>query len=71
VIKKARNDALKGLGSRAREENNEEQEERTPAPKKGQIASSNGKSTAPSGGKIRKASDIPKGMSTLDILNSD
>jgi|SRR5580765_4124876 len=68
VIKKARNDALRGLGSRARDDSDEVQET---APKKSQSVSSNGKSAAPSSGKIRKASDIPKGMSTLDVLMKD
>ena len=31
----------------------------------------NGSSTTPSSGKIRKAADIPKGMSTLDFLMKD
>lgn len=65
VIKKARNDALKGLGRRAEKEVDEvEIEESTP--KKSPV--SNGRSTAPSSGKIKKASDIPRGMSTLDVL---
>jgi len=63
VIKKARNEALKGLG-RSRDEDTEDM-----TPKKGPIVS--GKSTAPSSGKIRKASDIPKGMSTFDVLMKD
>jgi hypothetical protein len=66
VIKKARNDALKGL-ARSREENEEEVEETTLEKSPRSI----GKSTSPSSGKIRKASDIPKGMSTLDVLMKD
>jgi hypothetical protein len=64
VIKKARNDALKGLGRNSRSEDVEER----PA-KKGPITQ--GRSTAPSSGKIRSSKDIPKGMSTLDVLMKD
>lgn len=64
VIKKARNDALKGR----RTDRGDELEESTP--KKSPITSS-GRSTTPSSGKIRKASDIPRGMSTLDVLMKD
>lgn len=66
VIKKARNDALKGLGRRSDESDSEEIETLA---KKGPITP--GKSTSPSSGKFRKASDIPKGMSTLDVLMKD
>jgi len=66
VIKTARNKALKGSGRRS----NTEEETIELTPKKGPIAS-NGKSTAPSSGKIRKPSDIPKNMSTLDVLMRD
>jgi hypothetical protein len=64
VIKKARNDALRGLGRKV-SESSEESEESTPARKSPSV---NGRSTPPSSGKIRKPSDIPKGMSTLDFL---
>ena len=64
VIKKARQDALRGLGRR-RDSDSEET-----TPKKSPTASV-GRSTTPSSGKIRKASDIPKGMSTLDFLTKD
>jgi len=63
VIKTARNNALKGLGRSSRDEVLEL------TPKKSPTAT--GKSTAPSSGKIRKASDIPKNMSTLDVLMGD
>lgn len=63
VIKKARNDALKGSGQQVRVE-----EEDTPA-KDGPITP--GRSTGPSSGRIRKPSDIPRGMSTLDVLMKD
>jgi hypothetical protein len=62
VIKKARNDALKGLGKR--DEGFEVKTDR-----KGPIQP--GRSTSPSSGKIKKASDIPRGMSTLDVLMQD
>jgi hypothetical protein len=66
VIKKARNEALRGLGRRASEDILEDE---TPTRKSPAV---NGRSTAPSsGGKIRKPSDIPKGMSTLDVLMKD
>jgi hypothetical protein len=64
VIKKARNDALKGLGRRV---DSDEVEDLTP--KKSPITP--GRSTAPSSGKYRKAADIPRGMSTLDVLMKD
>jgi hypothetical protein len=60
VIKKARNDALRGLGKRVRDE-----EESTPS--KGPIVGSKPRVE----GKIKSAKDIPKGMSTLDVLNMD
>lgn len=66
VIKKARNDALKGLGKRVKDDD-ESSEELTP--KKGPITP--GRSTTPSSGKLKKASDIPRGMSTLDVLMQD
>jgi len=66
VIKKARNDALKGLGRRV--SSDVEDQEETPA-KRGPIT---GPKTPTDGRtKVRKPSDIPKGMSTLDFLNSD
>jgi hypothetical protein len=66
VIKKARNDALKGLGKRVKDDD-ESSEEQTP--KKGPITP--GRSTSQSSGKIKKASDIPRNMSTLDVLMQD
>jgi len=69
VIKKARNDALKGMGRRSSSSNSDEQEEMTP---RKSPATQLGRSTPPSsGGRIKKASDIPKGMSTLDVLMKD
>ena len=60
VIKKARNDALRGLGKRVRDE-----EESTPS--KGPITGAKPRVE----GKLKSAKDIPKGMSTLDVLNMD
>lgn len=65
VIKKARNDALRGLGKRVKED---EELEETPD-RKGPVTP--GRSATPSSGKIKKASDIPRGMSTLDVLMQD
>jgi hypothetical protein len=62
VIKRARNDALRGIGKRVREE------EDTPS-KRGPIPA--GRPQSQSSGKIKKAGDIPKGMTTLEFLNSD
>jgi hypothetical protein len=65
VIKRARNDALRGLGRRSSDDIEESVSEKPT--RKGPAM--NGKSTPPSSGKIRKASDIPKGMSTLEFLS--
>ena len=65
VIKKARNDALKGHGSSSKED---EVETETPT-RKSPITP--GRSTGPSGGKFKNAKDIPKGMTTLDVLMKD
>lgn len=66
VIKKARNDALKGQGSNSREDKEDKQ---SAADKNGPITP--GRSTGPSGGKYKTAKDIPRGMSTLDVLMKD
>ncbi len=66
VIKKARNDALKGLGSRSTDDTEELQ---LTSDKKGPITP--GRSTGPSSGKYKNAKDIPRGMSTLDVLMKD
>lgn len=63
VIKRARSEAMRG---RKAEDSGDILE---PKAKKGPITP--GRSTAPSSGKIRKAADIPKGMSTLDVLMKD
>jgi|OpeIllAssembly_1097287.scaffolds.fasta_scaffold08998_2 hypothetical protein len=62
VIKKARNDALKGLGKRSDEEE---------TPNKSPISVGRPRSQDSRGGKISKASDIPKGMRTIDFLMQD
>jgi hypothetical protein len=61
VIKSARNNALKGMSG-----SNEVEERPT---RRSPI--NHGTSAAPSSGRIRKPSDIPKGMSTLDVLMKD
>jgi hypothetical protein len=66
VIKKARNDALKGMGRRAKTDDNIEES----TPKKGPIPPGRPRSQQPSG-KITKASDIPKGMRSIDFLMQD
>lgn len=68
VLKRARNEALKGLARRSREERTTSDTFGAPTRKS---PATSGKSASPSSGKIRKASDIPKGMSTLDVLMKD
>lgn len=65
VIKKARNEALKGIGKRVRDDENEDDQPN----KKGPIAA--GRPRTERSGKITKAEDIPTGMKTLDFLNSE
>jgi hypothetical protein len=67
VIKKARNDALKGMGKRVTDDTNIDDDS---SDKKGPVAPGRPRSQSPSG-KVRNAKDIPKGMSTLDFLNAD
>lgn len=66
VIKKARIDALKGMGKRVKEDSEEE------TPNKGPVAGGRPRSQGerPSG-KVTKPGEIPKGMTTLEFLNSD
>lgn len=67
VIKKARNEALKGLGKRVKDE--EEQEEREPTVRSSR---NNERPAAPKKvGNIKNAKDIPEKMTTLEFLNSD
>lgn len=63
VIKKARNDALKGRKSDLDDTLD------IKADKKGPVTP--GRSTSPSSGKFKSAKDIPRGMSTLDVLMKD
>lgn len=64
VIKKARNEALRGTGHRVREEDSEESaSDKSPVTRE--------RPRTERSGKIKSGKDIPKGMSTLDFLNSD
>jgi len=63
VIKKARNEALKGLGG-----SSSTLDEEKPT-RKGPITT--GRSTAPSSGKVKSGKDIPRNMSSLDFLMKD
>lgn len=62
VIRKARNDALKGMGKRVKDD--------TDSDKKSPVKSTSSGSSK-SSGKMTKSSEIPRGMSSLDFLNSD
>lgn len=66
VIKKARNEALRGMGKRVRDDSDsgESETSRNPTVKNEQPRSNKS-------GKIRSAKDIPHGMKTIDFLNSD
>jgi hypothetical protein len=64
VIKKARIEALKGMGKRVTEK------EET-ANNKGPVTPGRPRSQESKSGKIKDAKDIPAGMSTLEFLNSD
>ena len=72
VIKKARNEALKGLGKRVKED---EEEVEIETPKKGPVPP--GRSTTPDNRGFKgttdkeKATKIPSGMSALDYLMQD
>jgi len=65
VIKKARNEALRGTGKRVREEDD------SPSDKKGPLTAGRPQSQPTKSGKISKPEDIPKGMKTIDFLMSD
>ncbi len=65
VIKKARNDALRGMGRKPKDDTE------TPVSsdnKKGPVTP--GKPRSSDSGKIKSGKDVPKGMSTLEFLNS-
>jgi hypothetical protein len=66
VIKKARNEALKGMGKRVKDDDEVEQPD-----KKGQNKDEKPHSQSSSGKKITNAKDIPKGMRTIDFLMQD
>ena len=65
VIKKARNDALRGLGKRVKDESEEETSKKGPLPVGRTAATSSGKSTKD------QAKEIPAGMKSLDYLMKD
>lgn len=66
VIKKARNEALRGMGKRVKDDSEEETTSR-----RGPVPAGRPRSQSQNTGKIRDAKDIPAGMSTLEFLNSD
>jgi hypothetical protein len=67
VIKKARNEALRGLGARRNGSEEKEKDSETSTVKRSPV----GSPRPPSSGKFRKPSDIPKNMSTLDVFMKD
>lgn len=67
VIKKARNEALRGIGKRVKEDDDSDIPQKD---KKGPIPAGRPRSPI-SAGKIKDAKDIPRGMKTIDFLNSD
>lgn len=73
VLKKARIDALRGMGKRVRESADEDNNETTErkAPLAARKPASSGNKGGHKVGKVTNAKDIPKGMSTLEFLNSD
>lgn len=64
LLKKARNEALRGTGHRVREDNEE-------TTRRGPVPAGRPRSQERPTGKVKEAKDIPKGMSTLEFLNSD
>lgn len=69
VIKTARNEALRGIGKRVKEEDNDSEVVEKDN-KKGPIPAGRPRSPIATG-KIKDAKDIPKGMKTIDFLNAD
>lgn len=65
VIKKARNEALKGMGKRVREDSDEHEEVKSPEKKE------QPRSRESSGKTIKSAKDIPAGMKSIDFLMQD
>lgn len=70
VIKRARNEALKGTGKRVRETDTEDSKD-SGKESKSTIRKSESSESKPRTGKIKSAKDIPAGMSSLEFLNSD
>lgn len=68
VIKKARNEALRGIGKRVKDDDDSDTPQK--GDKKGPIQAGRPRSPI-SAGKIKEAKDIPRGMKTIDFLNSD
>jgi len=66
VIKKVRSEALKGVGRKAGDVDRE-----GPVTRRASSNTKAGNTGGRTAGKITKASEIPKGMSDLDFLNSD
>lgn len=67
VIKKARNEALRGMGRRVKDDDTTEESTR----KRGPVPAGRPRSQSQNTGKVKSASDIPKNMSTLEFLSSD
>jgi hypothetical protein len=71
IIRKSRNEALRGLGKRVRDDDDDNygKDKRGPLP----VGRTRSQSTSPQSGKAAKdqARSIPKGMSTLDYLMRD
>lgn len=71
IIKKARNDALRGLGKRVREDDSDDskKDKKGPLP----VGRTRSLTASPQSGKTEKdkAKSIPKGMSTLEYLSQD
>lgn len=68
VIKKARNEALRGMGKRIKDDSDESVEDTS---KKGPVPAGRPRSSEKPSGKVTKPEDIPKGMRTLDFLMQD
>jgi hypothetical protein len=67
VIGKAKNEALKGMGKRVREDDGDSDTQKTE--RRDFAKSKRGSATSDKADK--KKPDIPRGMSTLDFLNKD
>jgi hypothetical protein len=65
VIKKARIEALRGTGHRVKNDDDD-----TTSTNRGPVSAGRPRSQQPTGGKTTDSKGIPKGMSTLDFLNS-